>query len=280
MRFAKCHGAGNDFVVVDARALDKRWDELARKMCDRHFGVGSDGLVLVLPSQTADLRMRMFNPDGSEAEACGNGLRCFVKYAFDQKLAGTPDFRVETQSGVRSVRVFLDAAGMVTEAEVGMGVPRFAPEEIPAQVVGHAAPVLELKLSVLDRAIPVSLVSMGNPHAVTFLTESVTAYPLDRIGPAIEHHATFPARVNFEIAHVQGRHDIQARVWERGTGETLACGSGACAIVVAAQLLGRCDPVVRVHLPGGVLTVTWDGTGSEAILRGPAQQVFNGDWPD
>jgi len=280
MKFAKCHGAGNDFVVIDARALDLPWGEVARRMCDRHFGVGSDGIILIFRSQASDLRMRMFNPDGSEAEACGNGLRCFVKYAVDHGLVAGLDFDVETAGGVRHARAFVDSAGTVTEAEVGMGVPRFAPEEIPARIAGPAAPMLGLDLAIRDRTIPVSLVSMGNPHAVAFLTESVDDYPLERVGPAVEHDPMFPARVNFEIAHVLGRHDIRARVWERGAGETLACGSGACAIAVAARLLCYCDPEVHIHLPGGILTVTWDGAGLEVVLRGPAQHVFDGEWPD
>jgi len=280
MRFAKCHGAGNDFVMIDARSLDLRWDDLARKMCDRHLGVGSDGIILIAASRDADLRMRMFNPDGSEAEACGNGLRCFVKYAVDHGLVGSSEFDVETKSGVRHVAVSAVDGNQVTEVEVGMGVPRFAAEEIPASVSGRRSPILALELAVMDRVIPVSLVSMGNPHSVAFIEDSVDSFPLGQIGPAMEHHEVFPARVNFEVARVLGRHDIEARVWERGAGETLACGSGACAIAVAAQLLGRCDPGVHVHLPGGILTITWDGLGREVLLKGPVHHVFTGEWPD
>ncbi len=280
MKFTKCHGAGNDFVMVDARSLERPWTELARSVCDRHLGIGSDGVILILASQAADLRMRMFNPDGSEAEACGNGLRCFVKYAFDRRLVLSSEFSVETLGGIRHVRAFVDAEGRVTEAEVGMGAPRFEPNEIPARLIGCTAPVLNLELEVLDQSLPVSLMSMGNPHAVTFLTHGVPQYPLAHVGPEIEHHSVFPSRVNFEVAHVQGRHDIEARVWERGAGETLACGSGACAVAVAAQLLGYCDPEVRVHLRGGVLTVTWNGDQHEVMLRGPVEQVFEGEWPD
>jgi diaminopimelate epimerase len=280
MRFTKCHGAGNDFVVIDARSLDLPWDDLARKMCDRHFGVGSDGIILVADSRDADLRMRMFNPDGSEAEACGNGLRCFVKYAVDHGLVTAPEFDVETKCGIRHVRVSAASRNRVTEAQVGMGAPRFAPDEIPVNVVGLEPPILALDLLVVERTIPVSLVSMGNPHAVAFLQESVGEFPLGSVGPAMEHHEVFPARINFEIARVLGRHDIEARVWERGAGETLACGSGACAIAVAAQLLGRCDPDVHIHLPGGILTITWQGPGHEVLLRGPVQHVFTGEWPD
>ncbi len=280
MRFTKCHGAGNDFVVVDARDIERPWEQLATRICDRHFGVGADGIILIMRSRVADLRMRMFNPDGSEAEACGNGLRCFVKYAVDRNLVSSTRFCVETEGGIRQVRAFVDPEGKVREAEVGMGGPRFEPDEIPAKVIGYKAPILNLELEVLDVAIPVSLVSMGNPHAVAFLTHGVPEYPLARMGRAIEHHPIFPSRVNFEIARVQGRHDIEVRVWERGAGETLACGSGACAVAVAAQLLDYCEPEVHVHLPGGTLTVSWAGLGSEVLLRGPVEQVFEGEWPD
>lgn len=280
MRFTKCHGAGNDFVVIDARALNVKWDDLARRMCDRHFGVGSDGLILIDDSNEAHLRMRMLNPDGSEAEACGNGLRCFVKYVIDHGFAPATAFTVQTRGGIRHVVGFVDQSDRVTEAEVGMGMPRFAPDEIPATVPAQHGPLLQIELTALDRTLSVSLVSMGNPHAVAFLTEDIAEFPLGRVGPAIERHAIFPARVNFEIARVIGRHDIQARVWERGAGETLACGSGACAISVAAQTLGYCDDGVRVHLPGGTLLVTWDGHMGEVLLRGPVQHVFDGDWPE
>jgi len=280
MRFTKCHGAGNDFIVIDARSLEIDWGELAQKMCDRRLGVGADGIIVIQTSETADLRMRMFNPDGSEAEACGNGLRCFAKYAADYALVTDADFTVETKAGIRHATVFVNPDGSVSEAEVTMGAPHFAPEEIPARVIGCTTPVLNLELEVLDHTMPVNLVSMGNPHAVTFLTEGVQLYPLAAVGPAMEHHHVFPSRVNFEIARVLGRHEIQARVWERGAGETLACGSGACAIAVAAQLLGYCDAGVRVHLPGGVLTVTWNGGDSAVLLRGPVEQVFQGEWPD
>jgi diaminopimelate epimerase len=280
MDFVKCHGAGNDFVVIDARALNLTWSDIAKRMCDRHFGVGADGVILVADSVRAALQMRMFNPDGSESEACGNGLRCFVKYAVDHRMVQSKRFDVETVAGIRHVTAFMDDGNQVTEAEVGMGVPRFEPEEIPAHVAGEGTPLVNVELAVLDRRLPVSLVSLGNPHAVAFLDEDIDGFPLGEIGPAVEHHEVFPNRINFEIARITGRHDVEARVWERGAGETLACGSGACAIAVAAQLLGRCDPGVNVHLPGGVLTITWRGPGHEVLLKGPAQQVYTGHWPD
>lgn len=280
MRFSKYHGAGNDFVVIDARELDVAWDALAARMCDRHFGVGSDGLILVLESRHADLRMRMFNPDGSEAEACGNGLRCFVKFAVDRGMVSCREFDVDTLSGIRHATTFTEENAGVTEAMVGMGVPRFLPEEIPALAPPSQGPIVRAELSAEGRAVSVCLVSMGNPHAVSFVAEDVAGFPLEQVGPAVEHHPMFPARVNFEIARVLGRHEIQCRVWERGAGETLACGSGACAVAAAAQLLGYCDAGVRVQLPGGVLTVSWEGGGHEVLLRGPVEHVFDGEWPD
>ena len=279
MRFTKCHGAGNDFVVVDAREMELPWSGVAKRICDRHFGVGSDGIILIMNSTSADLKMRMFNPDGSEAEACGNGLRCFAKYAVDHMVTTKLKFTVETLGGERNVTAFPDDSGRIVEAELSMGAPRLKPSEIPADVRDVTGPILEYPIETAERTILVSMVSMGNPHAVNFIDSDVADYPLLTVGPTVEHHPIFPARVNYEIARVLGRDDISARVWERGAGETLACGSGACAIAVAARLLDRCDETVRIHLPGGVLTITWPGGDAEVLLRGPVQEVFTGDWP-
>jgi diaminopimelate epimerase len=278
VRFGKYHGAGNDFIVIDAREVSRPWPELARAMCDRHFGVGSDGLILVAGEQP--LRMRMFNPDGSEAEACGNGLRCFVKYVLDNGLSDSDEFTVETLGGPRRAVAYRGPDGSVDEVELSMGAPRFAPGEIPAVVPGHDAPLTDIPMQVDERVLCVDIVSMGNPHAVAFVAEDPGAYPLGLVGPRVEHHEMFPARVNFEVARVRGREDIDVRVWERGAGETLACGTGACATVVAARMHGFCSEVVRVHLPGGDLTIAWPGGEEEVRLRGPAVRVFNGDWPD
>jgi len=280
MNFTKCHGAGNDFVVIDARTLTLPWNDQARRICDRHYGIGSDGVILIMDSATADLKMRMFNPDGSEAGACGNGLRCFVKYAVDRGIVTESTFRVETLGGVREVTAFKDGLNRVSEAELAMGAPGLQPSDIPADLPGVIGPVLEYPVETAERTIVVSMVSMGNPHAVTFVDTDVNDYPLHAVGPVMEHHPLFPCRVNFEVARILGRGDISARVWERGAGETLACGSGACAIAVAARLLGRCDDTVRIHLPGGVLAITWPGGETEVRLRGPVEEVFSGDWPD
>ncbi len=265
---------------MDARASELEWGLLAPKLCDRHFGVGADGAIIVTPTTGAVPKMRMFNPDGSEAEACGNGLRCFVKFVLDHGLVNADVFDVETLVGTRRVAALRDEHGSVNGAEVSMGVPRFEPAEIPARLPGRKGPVHGLSISAGGLEVSVSLVSMGNPHTVAFVTEDVGSYPLQTAGPAMETHEVFPARVNFEVARVVGRQDIKARVWERGAGETLACGSGACAIAVAARLLGYCDRQVSVHLPGGALTVTLPEGDEDILLRGPVEQVFVGDWPD
>lgn len=279
MRFTKYHGAGNDFIVIDAQTLDRPWPEVARIMCDRHFGVGSDGIILVL-GESRHLRMRMFNPDGSEAEACGNGLRCFVKHVVDSGLAGNDEFTVETLGGLRRVVAYRSPDGVVDEVELSMGAPRFSADEIPVVVQGRGEPLLDVPVKVGDRTLLMDMVSMGNPHAVMFLDEDPGEYPLGIFGPAVERHEMFPSRVNFEIARVRGAGDVDARVWERGAGETLACGTGACAIAVAARMHGLCSEVVCVHLPGGELTILWPGGEEEVRLRGPVQRVFVGDWPD
>jgi diaminopimelate epimerase len=233
-------------------------------------------LLLLLPSAAAELRLRMWNPDGSEAEACGNGLRCFVRYARDRGLARSDDVAVETMAGTRAAQVMNG-----TDIRVAMGKPGFAPAAIPAAIEGREpaddTPVLEYPLDVDGTRLTVGCVSMGNPHAVCFLNEPVGEFPLGKVGPMVEHHRMFPNRANFEVANVVNRGDITARVWERGAGETLACGSGACAIAVIAKVRGLADSPVTIHLPGGDLTVEWDGAG-EVNLIGPAEQVFTGTW--
>ena len=279
MNFTKYHGAGNDFILIDARTIDMDWPGLARDMCVRHFGVGADGIILVADHGCEPL-MRMFNPDGSEAEACGNGLRCFVKHVVDTGLVDKDIFAVQTLGGPRQVVAFRSPDGTVDEVELSMGVPRFTPHEIPAIVPGHQDPLLDIPIQVSGHTLRANLISMGNPHAVLFLDTEPHAYPLGTIGPLLERHEMFPSRVNFEIAQVRGRTEMDARVWERGAGETLACGTGACAIVVAGIIQGVCDNVVNVHLPGGELTITWPGGQEEVKLRGPVVRVFTGNWPD
>ena len=279
MRFTKLHGAGNDFLIVDGHERERDWAKLASRICDRHFGVGADGLLVALPSEAADLRMRLFNADGSEAEVSGNGLRCFVKFAVERGLAALDGgaMTVETLAGVLRAEATVDA-GRVELVRLNMGRPRFAPQEIPVAVEAEP-PLTGLSLDVDGQTLSVTCLSMGNPHAVLFLEQPVAEYPLETIGPKVEHHPLFPQRVNFEVARVLGRGRIEARVWERGVGLTLACGSGAAAVLVAARLQNLVDDRAEVQQPGGALTLEWDGQG-EVYLTGPAEEVFEGEWPE
>ena len=276
MKFVKMQATGNDFILIDARGLERDWSELAKDMCQRRFGVGADGLILLLSSKVADLGMRMFNPDGSEAEACGNGLRCLAKYAVESGLAPAQELKVETMAGIRAVSPKVEK-GVVSSVRVAMGRPEFAPAGIPAKL--DIMPILDYAITVAGNKLKVDILSMGNPHAVLFVAERVTHFPLAEIGPEVENHSIFPHRTNFEVANAVNRGQIRARVWERGAGETLSCGTGACAIAVAARLHGYVDDKVDIILPGGTLTVDWDGAG-EVYLSGPAELVFEGEWPN
>ena len=287
MRFSKLQATGNDFIVVDARTETAEWPKLAQAMCNRHFGVGADGLMLVQSSASADLKMRLFNADGSEAEVSGNGLRCLARYAIEKGLVGNVPAReepgnlrlsIETLAGVRKVEAYM-SGNKVSRVEVNMGSPRFQPEQIPINAKVDITPVLNYPLDIDGRELPLCLVSMGNPHAVTFLSQPVADFALDAIGPKVEMYPVFPQRSNFEVARVLDRRRIEARVWERGVGETLACGSGASAIAVAARLLDYADNEVDIILAGGTLTVSWDGMG-EVLLSGPVEEVFAGEWPE
>ena len=279
MKFTKMHGAGNDYVYMDGRGQTRDWPALSVAMSDRHRGIGSDGIILALASDRADLKMSMFNADGSEAEMCGNGIRCLVSYAFDVGMvpAGASPVTVETLAGVLKVTPIWQDDRMVG-ATVGMGVPRLSAEEIPVDLPGLEA-VVDYPLEVNGRRFSISCVSMGNPHAVAFLDEPVGDVRLNELGPLVEHHALFPRRVNFEIVNVIDRSNVKARVWERGSGLTMACGSGACAIAVAARRHAYIADEVTVALPGGDLKVAWPGHG-EVVLEGPVETVFEGEWPD
>jgi diaminopimelate epimerase len=278
MHFAKWQGAGNDFLLIEPKG-ERDWPAIARSMCDRHFGVGADGILLVLPSDQADLCMRLFNSDGSDAEMSGNGLRCFVRHAVERGLVSPQSgrLRVETGAGILTAEL-LDESGRQGWVRVGMGRPRFAPAEIPV-LAEVEPPIRNLSLTVDGQIVSVTCVSMGNPHAVHFCARPVAGYPLEQVGPKVETHPLFPQRVNFEAARVLNRELIEARVWERGAGVTLACGSGASAIVVAARLHGLVEDRVEVRQPGGALLLEWDGEG-EVYLSGPAEPVFAGEWPD
>ena len=263
MKFTKMHGAGNDYVYVDARFQNRDWNELSRQMSDRHFGVGGDGLILIKDSDVADLKMSMFNADGSEAEMCGNGIRCFVKYAVDHGIVAdsSVSVSVETLAGIRQVSPIAEG-GQGVAARVSMGIPILTLSEVPVRL-GPAeeygpGPVLEYPFQIDDHDLRLSFVSMGNPHAVTFTDTPVAEFPLHTVGPRLEHHPIFPNRVNFEIVNIESRDHLTARVWERGSGETMACGTGACGIAVASILGGYTGNTVDITLPGGTLRVDWD----------------------
>lgn len=278
MRFTKLHGAGNDFIVVDARDANHDWQALALAICDRHTGVGADGLLTVNDSDVAGLRMGLYNADGSEAELSGNGIRCFAKYAIDRGLIDPSDdvVTIETLAGVIAAEVRL-TDGKVTSAKITMGRPRFAPQEIPVALTAEP-PLTDVQLELNGRTLPVTCLSMGNPHAIHLSDSPVASFPLDTLGPQIENHAMFPNRTNFSVAHVTSRSQIEARTWERGVGATLACGSGSSAVIVAARLAGLVDDEVTIRVPGGVLELAWDGEG-DVSLSGPAVEVFEGEWP-
>jgi len=295
VNFTKLQGAGNDFIVVETDDMERDWSSVVRAICDRHFGVGADGLLLLSSSKVADLKMRIFNADGSEAEACGNGIRCLAKYVIEKGLLpdslshvepgqGPKELLVETIAGNRTVWLHT-AEGKETIIQFAMGVPKFAAGDIPVTIspgeenIVDIISMLRYSIAIDGNELPLNFVSMGNPHAVCFWQHPVAEFPLSQIGPKVEHMSIFPNRINFEVARVINRKLIDVVVWERGVGETLACGTGACAVAVAAQLNGYIDRMVDIRLPGGILQVEWDGTG-EVLLSGPAEIVFNGVWPD
>lgn len=275
MRFTKMHGAGNDYVYVNCfqEKMTQDIPELARRISDRHRGVGGDGLILICPSETADARMRMYNADGSESEMCGNGLRCVAKYVYDHGIARKEELRLETGRGILTVQVF-PRQGRVETVRVNMGAPIFEPEQIPTTLPG--TPPVRVPLDVGGKTLQVTCVSMGNPHCVTFVDEITDDWVLG-IGPQIETHPAFPRRVNVEFIQIISPREMRMRVWERGSGETQACGTGACAAAVAGVLNGLTERTVLCHLPGGDLTLEWSEQG-DVLMTGPATEVFTGDW--
>ena len=284
MQFTKLQSVGNDFVLIETADLAYDWQGLSKAMCDRKFGVGADGLLLIVPSLKADFGMRMYNPDGTESEACGNGLRCLIKYCAEYKIVGTEisSLTIDTIAGVRKA-TFMRKDGKVDKIQATMGYPEFDKEKIPVSIGCDKGRLVDLRLTaeyplnIDDIVLLLNFVSMGNPHAVYFQDKPVIEFPLAQVGPEVEKHMLFPKRINFEVARVVNRKQIDARVWERGAGETLGCGTGACAVAVASILLGYTDNTVDIVLPGGVLQVGWDGAG-EVLLSGIAEIVFSGDW--
>jgi diaminopimelate epimerase len=283
MKFTKMQGAGNDFVVIRTRSENRDWSKLAINMCNRNYGVGADGLLLLLPSKVADFKMRILNADGSESRACGNGMRCLVKLFLDEAEDGRKDSEVsiETIAGIRRAKIHRHQ-GQVTEIQASMGEPMVGYNG--ESVILHKDSNVVDIISDMNRIVKIDgkdlllhLVTIGNPHAVNFTENNVSEYLLARVGSRVEQHRLFPDETNFEVVNVINRREVEARVWERGVGETLACGSGACAITVAGRLLGYLDSKVDVKLPGGTLTVEWKGQG-EVYLSGPAATVFSGTW--
>jgi diaminopimelate epimerase len=285
IKFTKMQGIGNDYVYVngfDQTVADP--SALAIRVADRHFGIGSDGLILILPSDKADVRMRMFNADGSESEMCGNGIRCVAKYAFDHGLTTNNPLRVETGNGVLSIGLQV-ADGKAISATVDMGQPILEAAKIPVDLTtavdsGHAAYRLTLpaQTGTMPAALDMTFVSMGNPHAVIY-TPEVKAIDLPRVGPLVEHHKAFPRRINAHWVQVISRDEVIMRTWERGSGITLACGTGACAVCVAGVLTGKTDRRLLAHLPGGDLKLEWRDSDNHVYMTGPAVEVFSGEWP-
>lgn len=273
--FTKMQGLGNDFVVVSRSALPEDAPERARALCDRHFGVGADGLVFVLPSEKADVAMRIFNPDGTEAEQCGNAVRCVARYFFERISGKKRELTVETRAGLQ--RVGLEVSkGRVVAVCVDMGRPILKGREIPTAIDRER--VVEEPLEVDGARFRFTAVSMGNPHAVVRV-EDAPSFPVEKWGPRLETHPLFPRKTNVEFITVRSPREIDMRVWERGVGQTLACGSGACAAVVAAALAGKAEREATVHLLGGDLHIRWDEKSDHVFMTGPAEFVFEGKWP-
>ncbi|MBS6396799.1 MAG: diaminopimelate epimerase [Clostridiales bacterium] len=275
MKFTKMHGIGNDYVYVDCTRQElKEPGAIARFVSDRHYGIGADGLILIKSSDTADFRMDMYNADGSQGEMCGNGIRCVAKYVYDYGLTDQTEISVETLGGMKYLQLTVED-GKVSKVRVNMGEPIFAPAQIP--VIADGERVIEEPILAAGREWKMTCISMGNPHAVVFLDTPVREFPLEEIGPEFEKHERFPRRVNTEFVRVLDRHTMEMRVWERGSGETLACGTGTCATVVAAVLCGRSDRKALVHLLGGDLEIEWSEADNCVYMTGTATTVFDGE---
>lgn len=291
MRFTKMQGIGNDYVYVNCfKEKIAEPAKLAQAVSDRHFGIGSDGLILIGRSKIADVQMRIFNADGSEAEMCGNGIRCIAKYAYEHKLAksrgpfavpGQPpcpaSLNIETGNGVKTIGLTIDDEDKAQKVCVNMGQPVLAARDIPVNL--PAKEVIEQPMQFLNRAFVMTCVSMGNPHAV-FFRDDISLVELEKFGPAIEKHSIFPNRTNVHFVQVDNPAEFTMRTWERGSGITLACGTGACACCVAAVLTGREERVCTAHLPGGDLDLNWCREDNCVYMTGPAVEVFEGIWPE
>ncbi len=274
MRFTKMHGCGNDYVYVnlfEEQVADPA--AVSIKVSDRHFGIGSDGLITIGPSDIADFRMRIYNADGSEAEMCGNGIRCVAKYVYDHKLTDKTEISVESGAGIKYLTLYVEN-GKVEQVRVDMGEPILAPSEIP--VVSDGEKVIDESIEVGGKTWNMTCVSMGNPHAVVFVDDT-EHFELEKYGPLFENHERFPKRTNTEFVQVLSRAEANMRVWERGSAETWACGTGTCATVMACILNNKTDDKVLVHLRGGDLTIEYDRATNHVFMTGPATEVFNGE---
>lgn len=274
MKFTKMHGIGNDYVYVNC--FEERLEnpaQISRVVSDRHCGIGGDGLILIGPSEVADFQMRIYNADGSQAEMCGNGVRCVGKYVYDRGLTKKTTVTVETLGGIKTLELHVEQ-GTVRSVTVDMGLPILAPEKIPVQGTGER--FLNIPVTVDGREYHVTAVSMGNPHAVVFVPDTASL-DLPRIGPLFENLEIFPERTNTEFVEVIDRDTLRMRVWERGSGETMACGTGACATLVASVLNGKCQREATVKLLGGDLQIRWDETNDHVYMTGPATIVFDGE---
>ncbi|MFO0788919.1 MAG: diaminopimelate epimerase [Pirellulales bacterium] len=282
MRFTKMHGAGNDYIYVDcfAQKVPDNIPELARKVSDRHFGIGSDGLILICPSARADAEMRMYNADGSYSEMCGNGIRCVAKYVYDHGIKRNDTLTIESNGRVLSLAMHV-TNGLVDRVRVDMGEPILIPSRVPTTLrsaAGPEEPVVDVPLIVAGRELHVTAVSMGNPHCIAFVEEANDELVLG-IGPKVEVDSHFPKKTNVEFVEVISRSELRQRTWERGSGETYACGTGASSVCVAGVLSGRTDRQVMIHLLGGDLSIEWSDRDNHVYMTGPATEVFSGDWP-
>jgi diaminopimelate epimerase len=275
MKFTKMQGAGNDYVYVNC--FEERLEnpaQIAVKVSNRNFGIGSDGLILILPSDRADIRMRMFNADGSESEMCGNGIRCVAKYAFDHGLVMKKEITAETGAGILTLQLFTDSRDKVDKVRVNMGAPRLSRAEIP--MIGNGpSPVMAEPLNILHTLFNITCLSMGNPHCVIFV-DDVESFQVEKYGPLIENHEIFPRRTNVEFVRIISPSEVRQRTWERGAGETLACGTGASAVCVAGILNGLTEKKILNHLSGGDLELEWAEDGN-VYMTGPAVEVFSGE---
>lgn len=274
LNFTKMHGCGNDYIYVDATKQEvPNPEELSVRLSDRHKGIGADGMILICPSDKADFRMRMFNADGSEGKMCGNGVRCIAKFVYEKGLTDKEEITLETLGGIKVLKLSV-RDGKVEYVTVDMGSPILDGKLIPVDIDKN--PVVAQKIQILDREFEMTCVSMGNPHAVVFV-DSVKDFPVEVYGPAFEHHPIFPERVNTEFVEITDEETIAMRVWERGSNETLACGTGACACVVALNLLGKGRDEMKVRLLGGELLIKYEKNKNRVIMTGPASIVFEGE---